>query len=204
MANFHVIIVGAGLAGPLLANGLLASGVSVAVYEKLGTEIKRDGYQMRIAQPSFKSFEMLLDAEKYDKIRGKMGHFSENQRTTPHWYDSKFNFIFDFGRLNNEYHGSAPMDRVVLRNVLMEEPLKHNVVHFAKGFNRYEILNFNQANEKVRVWFDDGSSSDCDLLIGADGSRSKVGQCYKSGSNIEHLHEHFSAGQPNNWAQQYS
>lgn len=180
MSSFNVIIIGGGLAGPLLANGLIASGINVEVYEKLATDSKREGYQIRIAEPSVQSFDMMLDQDKIDRIKSKMGRFAQKQRTTPLWYDSQFNFLFDMGRFSSKYHGSAPMDRVVLRDILIEKPTAHGVLHSGKSFKSYEILNPNRVDEKVRVWFDDGSSADCQLLIAADGSHSKVSGLLKT------------------------
>ena len=174
MADFKVIVVGGGLAGLLLANGLSAAEINVEVYERMRDDVKRDGYQIRIAQPSFTSFEKLLSQEQNRRIRSKMGVYQDNQRTTPIWYDHQLNPLFDMGRFDSQYHGSAPMDRVILRDIMLEEPAARGLVKTGKGFSSYKILNPGEEKESVRVHFDDGTSADCDLLIGADGSHSKV------------------------------
>ncbi|KAL2070964.1 hypothetical protein VTL71DRAFT_13990 [Oculimacula yallundae] len=174
MSTFDVIIIGAGLAGPLLANGLIASGISVRIYEKQLVDAKREGYQIRIAEPSLQSFDMMLENDKIDKIKSKMGRFAQRQRTTPFWYDADFRFLFDMGRVSSKYHGSAPMDRVVLRDILIEKPTLQGVLHYGKSFTSYEILNQNKHDEKVRVRFEDGTAAECHLLIAADGSQSGI------------------------------
>lgn len=104
----------------------------------------------------------------------KIGLFQSNKETTPQLYDHKMKMLVDMGRLSEQYHGSAPMDRVVLRDIIMEQPLSKGIVHHGRTLCKYEIIS-KQGIEKVRVFFEDGTFADCDILIGADGSHSKVG-----------------------------
>ncbi|KAI7975500.1 hypothetical protein EIK77_002305 [Talaromyces pinophilus] len=160
MGEFNVIIVGGGLAGPLLASGLLQSGVKVDVYEKLAGDAKRDGYQIRVAQPCLRAFRENLSADQCQRINAKLGHFDTNKETTPIWYDHKLNTLLHMGRINEQYHGSAPIDRVILRNIIIEQPVEKGIMHFGKSFSGYEIIS-DQGRERVRVSFEDGSSADC-------------------------------------------
>ncbi|KAL5358847.1 hypothetical protein BJX96DRAFT_173816 [Aspergillus floccosus] len=172
-AEFNVIIVGGGLAGPLLASGLIQKGIKVDLYEKLEKNSKRDGFTIRVAQPCLQAFQDCLSAEQFGKIKGRMGRFEDNQETTPIWYDHKMNSLLNMSQFSTGYHGSSPMDRVVLRDTIMEAPLREGIVHHGKSFYQYDIIKTESGDEKVRVWFQDGTSADGDILIAADGSHSR-------------------------------
>ncbi|WXC42960.1 hypothetical protein QX201_002734 [Fusarium graminearum] len=174
MSNFKVIIVGGGLAGPLLASGLIRKGVKVDLYERLEEHAKRDGYTIRVAQPCLQAFEECLDADAFNQIKRRMGHFEGNQETTPIWYDYKMKPLLNMSRFSTNYHGSSPMDRVVLRDTIIQKPVKEGIVHYGKSFSRYEMIKTESGQEKVRVWFQDGTSADGDVLIAADGNHSRV------------------------------
>ncbi|PCD39382.1 hypothetical protein FGRA07_00653 [Fusarium graminearum] len=155
MSNFKVIIVGGGLAGPLLASGLIRKGVKVDLYERLEEHAKRDGYTIRVAQPCLQAFEECLDADAFNQIKRRMGHFEGNQETTPIWYDYKMKPLLNMSRFSTNYH------------------VKEGIVHYGKSFSRYEMIKTESGQEKVRVWFQDGTSADGDVLIAADGNHSR-------------------------------
>ncbi|KUL84953.1 hypothetical protein ZTR_07906 [Talaromyces verruculosus] len=174
MSKFKVIIVGGGLAGPLLASGLLQKGIEVELYEKLEENSKRDGFTIRVAQPCLQAFQECLSAEQFKKIKKRMGRFEDNEETTPIWYDYKMNPLLNMSRFSTSYHGSSPMDRVVLRDTIMEAPLREGIVYHGKSLHRYDSIKTDNGDEKVRVWFEDGTSADGDILIAADGSHSRI------------------------------
>jgi 2-polyprenyl-6-methoxyphenol hydroxylase-like FAD-dependent oxidoreductase len=55
-----------------------------------------------------------------------------------------------------------------LRKALLHKSEKF--VKFGKAFKRYERLR----NGTVKIYFDDGTTEDCDILVGADGANSRV------------------------------
>lgn len=72
------------------------------------------------------------------------------------------------------YAKSFATSRVVLHDIITE-PLKQNrVVKYGHTFSRYEIIHDTNGNERVCAYFSNSSFDDCDILVGADGSRSQV------------------------------
>ena len=77
------------------------------------------------------------------------------------------------GALSAKIHGqtvSSLVDRAVLRNAMISSLPAHVPVHYGKQFNSYE----ESATDGVTVRFADGTSERGDVLIGADGARSRV------------------------------
>ncbi|KAG7405446.1 FAD-dependent monooxygenase cctM [Fusarium oxysporum f. sp. rapae] len=173
MSPFKVIIVGAGLSGSLLANGLIRHDVNVAVYERLDRNVKREGYQIRMGANALAGFRTCLDKEHIDKIISKFGKSGGRISSAPVVYGSDFKPLLDFTKFPT-YSKSAPINRVTLRDALAGPVYDAGRMHYNKEFDRYEIITDNKGRELVRVWFKDGSSDTADILIGADGSHSKI------------------------------
>ncbi|ODM17661.1 hypothetical protein SI65_07336 [Aspergillus cristatus] len=148
MAPFKVIIVGGGLAGALLANGLRNNDMDVTVYERDERDMEREGYQIRLGESAMLGFRACLRGQDIAAISKSFAIPS--------------------------YAKSFAISRVVLHDILTE-PLKQNgLVKYGNAFLRYEIIHEADGGERVRAYFPDSSFDDCDILIGADGSRSQV------------------------------
>lgn len=178
MSEFKVIIIGGGLSGALLANGLLRHGVSTTVYERDPEDHQREGYQIRLGEPSLIGFRACLDETRISQIEAKFGlsegNVQDPARKTvgPHVYTSRFEPVVDLNAFPN-YSTSSAIDRVVLRSFLADPVKEQGCLRYGKAFDRYEIIPSEKA-DKVRVCFKDGSFEICDVLIGADGSGSQV------------------------------
>lgn len=173
MAPFKVIIVGSGLAGNLLANGLLNNNIEVEVYERLARDAEREGYQIRLGENSLKGFRACLTPERKNAIISKFGRSSGKLSAAPIIYDGNFKPLLDLNRFPN-YEKSAAISRKILRDLLAEPLDDAGKTYYDKSFKDYSIINPGFENEMVRVRFQDGTSSDCDVLIAADGANSKV------------------------------
>lgn len=175
MSSFKVIIVGGGLAGSLLANGLMNNNIDFTLYERDPADSKREGYQIRMGDAALEGFEACLTPDHVAAITSKLGMSSNLSSTAPILCTSQFKVVLDLSQLPT-YSRSAAINRVALRNLLVAPVQKTNHVEFEKAFSRFEIIRQDDGQERVKVHFADGSSDLCDVLVGADGSGSKVSQ----------------------------
>jgi len=173
MAQLKVVIIGSGLSGSLLANGLIANNIDVAVYERLERHANREGYQIRLGAPALIGMRACLSSDQITSIAAKFGRAGGLKSAAPVIYNNAFQPLIDLSRFP-AYTKSAPINRGILRDALSDPVDNAGKLSYSRSFVRYEILKAGTSKEEVRVWFDDGSHDDCDILIGADGSHSKV------------------------------
>ncbi|KAJ4245780.1 hypothetical protein NW762_013904 [Fusarium torreyae] len=190
MAPFKVIIVGGGLSGALLANGLLNNNVDVTVYERDVQHSKREGYQIRLGDAAIKALTLCCTEEHSTAILRKLGQSTGVTLTAPTLCNTKLEPVLDLSTLP-AYSKSSAINRVVLRDLLLEPVNAKSSIKFGKAFQRYEIISDDAGGDKVVVYFADGTSNTCDILIGADGSGSKVNKLVGAG-NIVDIKTHWS------------
>ncbi|KAH9436425.1 hypothetical protein MCOR27_000522 [Pyricularia oryzae] len=181
MAALDVIIIGGGLAGACLANGLLNKAkdlVNVDVYEMDKRDSQRDGYQIRLGSYALTGFRACLTDRQYADLLLSFGRSGGVVSSAPTIFNPKMELLLELGKFP-AYTKSAPIGRARLRNMLQAPLLEHNMMHHGKTFVRYEILKAAQGSSspedrRIRVHFADGTSADCDVLISAEGSGSRI------------------------------
>ncbi|KAL2071053.1 hypothetical protein VTL71DRAFT_12288 [Oculimacula yallundae] len=194
MPGLKVIIIGGGLSGALLANGLINNDINVAIYERDIEETKREGYQIRLGEPSLTAFRACLPASQVSTIEQKFGVSSKSNKSqksliAPCIFSTKMKVILDLGKLPT-YSVSTAISRIVLRNFLVDPVKEKGAIEFGKGFDHYEIIEDGEGCEKVRVHFSDGETEVCDILVGADGSASRINKQLGL-NNIQEIKSHF-------------
>jgi 2-polyprenyl-6-methoxyphenol hydroxylase-like FAD-dependent oxidoreductase len=167
----NVVIIGAGTGGLCLAHGLIRQGIDVAVYERDRT--RRDGlqgYRVGISPDGSRALHACLPPELYAIF---VATCARPPRSLT-FLDEHLRPLLSIGEADGLHIGSDPVDseksvsRMTLRQVLLTGV--EDVVHFDKVFSRYE----ERSDGTVEAFFEDGTSVVADLLVGADGSNSRV------------------------------
>lgn len=167
----RIAVVGGGIGGLCLAHGLRKAGVDVAVYERDRSRTDRlQGYRVHINAHGAAALRECLPAanwERFERSAGSSGNgfgFLTDQLKPLLVLDS-----------DAEQHYSA--SRITLRQVLLDGL----DVRFGKRFERYE------QGDGITLHFDDGTTAECDVLVGADGIRSRVRKQYLPHAGTENV-----------------
>jgi salicylate hydroxylase len=164
---FHVLIVGGGIGGLTLAQGLKRAGVSAAVYERDRSLTDRlQGYRVHISPTGSRALYECLPPHLFDIFDRTCGAPNIAVR----FFTEQMRVLLAF---DGELVASADpvarhraASRITLRQVLLAEL---NNVHFGKTFERYE-----QRGGQILAHFEDGTSAAGDVLVAADGGGSRV------------------------------
>lgn len=181
----RVGIIGAGIGGLTLANGLIndpQSRYAVTIYERdtAAFDSERGGYVLRIANNGFHALKSVSDPKTWRELQdvwraeGKHPH-------APTMTDPKtFAPVWRFSQ-TKMYPQSLPIARTGLKSLLLRKVLEEKVVKFRHTFSRFEIVDADDTGKehKIIVHFEDPATSppaEVDVLIAADGSRSRINQ----------------------------
>ncbi|SOE95361.1 2-polyprenyl-6-methoxyphenol hydroxylase [Burkholderia sp. D7] len=160
----NVIIIGAGTGGLCLAHGLKQAGINVTLYERDLTRTDGlQGYRVGINAHGVTSLKACLPPDLF-------ATFVATCARTPRHFNILTERLTELlsVTLDEESMGGKSVSRMTLRQVLLTGLEQY--IRFDKTFTRYE----QHANGSVTAFFDDGTQATADLLIGADGARSKV------------------------------
>ncbi|MBB6671828.1 FAD-dependent oxidoreductase [Cohnella nanjingensis] len=167
----HILVIGGGIGGLCLAQGLKQAGISVAVYERDRTPTAREqGYRIHIDPTGSRSLHECLPPVLWDAFVATagdpgtgFGFLTERLRKLVMIEDEIFT-----GGVYDPAEGHHAASRLTLRQILLAG--LEDAVIFDKEFVRYE----QSPDGKVTAFFADGTTAVGDLLVGADGANSRV------------------------------
>jgi 2-polyprenyl-6-methoxyphenol hydroxylase-like FAD-dependent oxidoreductase len=161
----RVLVIGGGIGGLCLAQGLIKSGLEVAVFERdAHAAVRGQGYRVSIKDVGAHALHDCLPTELFDLCV----ETSIRQATTMAFTDEQLipKFRKDIPHLTPGLAGFGA-NRLTLREILLSGI--DGCVHFGKTCTGYQRL-----GDRVRAVFADGTSAEGDLLVGADGTGSAI------------------------------
>ncbi|ALS58569.1 FAD-dependent oxidoreductase [Pandoraea norimbergensis] len=198
MSALHVTIIGAGLGGLCLAQGLRRAGIPFDVFERDSAPAARfQGYRLRIDANGFDAIDQCLPDGQAQRLRQHAavarngGHFvtpaldNADVVLPPSWHESHTESPTEPAVVRHpapqqhrniaraKTHDGAPpgdlsMHRQTLREILLDGILDH--VHFGKTFTHTTRT----ADGQRVAHFEDGTCSAPSLIVAADGTHSRV------------------------------
>ena len=162
------MVIGAGTGGLALAHGLRASGIRVRVFERDRNLTERaQGYRLTISVQGARALQSCLPKANFEHFVAASAKVS----AAVSFFDHKLRRLL-FVEVPNtgqtDPYAARPISRVALRQVLAEG--LEDTVTYGKTFHSYDTTQGGQ----VVARFEDGSSAEGDVLVGADGAASRV------------------------------
>jgi 2-polyprenyl-6-methoxyphenol hydroxylase-like FAD-dependent oxidoreductase len=168
------MIMGGGIGGLCLAQGLRKAGMAATVYERDGSPISRaQGFRIHISPMGSQALHECLPPDLYKLFRSTCGEFGQGfTMTTEHLTE-----LMSLTDLNSHQPPDAiqthlSVSRITLRRVLLAG-MESNV-YFGKRCSSFVTL----PDGRIEVRFEDGTTAQGDVLVGADGVNSAVRKQY--------------------------
>lgn len=176
--DFHVVIIGGGLGGLCLAQGLKQAGIRFSVYERDRSATSRpQGYRIHIDPQGSRALHQVLPERLWRIFTATGGQFSQGFTVMTEGMQELLSLrAADAGKMDPVAQHRS-ISRVHLRRVLLAG--LEDAVHFDRRFLRYE----ESSEGKLTVFFEDGSRVEADVLVAADGIHSRVRRQYLPGAD---------------------
>lgn len=162
----HVVIVGAGLGGLCLAQGLRRAGIDVTVYERDEQAVARQqGYRIHVDTDGRAGLAHNLPPQLYQLFLATSGRAEVD---TP-LFDNQLTLLA--AALGEPHVDPLAVDRLTLRQVLLTGI--EDAVRFGHQCTGYSVQ-----GDQVTAHFANGRSAKGDVLVAADGVHSVIRQQY--------------------------
>ena len=163
MSSFHILIIGAGLGGLALANGLTRQSIHCTIFERDATPRDRlQGYRIVLrneANSNVQTMDALRDLLT-DQLQTKLFSMTGDGGSAATALDENLSPTNAF-KLPGD---SISIGRMALRDVFLDG-LEKGVMQLGKKFVSYE-----RRGDKIIAKFEDGEEVEGDFLVAADVS----------------------------------
>jgi 2-polyprenyl-6-methoxyphenol hydroxylase-like FAD-dependent oxidoreductase len=176
----RVLVIGGGIGGLCLAQGLRRAGVEVAVYERDRSRTDRlEGFRIHINPAGSRALHACLTPRGWQEFLATAGNpaggftfLTEQLEQLVHVDEQLM-----YGASDDPAERQYPVDRTTLRHLLLDG--LDDTVRFDRTFERYAV----DPDGRVTAHFADGSTATGDVLVGADGAGSRARVQYLPGND---------------------
>ena len=171
----EVIVIGGGIGGLCLAQGLLPSGANVRVYERgRSSDDWVRGYRIHVNQMGARSLHQCLPRPLWEAFTATSGHPGPGFGFHTHHLE-RLVFVEE-SVMTGDTASAADAQYATSRSTLhtLLAAGLNDVIQYGKTFERYE----SRSDGRVTAFFADGTHTTGDVLVGADGAGSRVRRQY--------------------------
>ncbi|MBT9331127.1 FAD-dependent oxidoreductase [Paracidobacterium acidisoli] len=174
--DLHVLVIGGGIGGLCLAQGLKKSGVSVTVCERDTSAAARlQGFRIHIDPQGSQALHDCLPEHRWNLFTATCGDYGRGFTLLSEKLDELMQY-----REPHETADPVRRHRSVSRSTLRQVLLAGlgDTVRFNRRFVRYE----RGPEGRITAFFEDGSTEQADVMVAADGVNSRVREQYLPGN----------------------
>jgi 2-polyprenyl-6-methoxyphenol hydroxylase-like FAD-dependent oxidoreductase len=170
--DFQIAIIGGGIGGLCLAQGLKKAGIRATVYERDETPSSRlQGFRIHIDPEGSKALHQCLPQDLWEIFDQTGGVFSQGFTVLTEQLTELLS-IRGEGAPADPVARHRSISRITLRRILLAG--LSDAVHFGKRFVRYDEL----PDGGFALQFEDGRTVGADIVVAADGVNSAVRNQY--------------------------
>lgn len=169
----RIAIIGAGLGGLCLAQGLRKNGIDCKIFEKdPAINTRTQGYRIRVNEPGRQALQECLPQDLYNLFINTCAASRSGMHVLTTSLESSQNDLVESWSDGVKDVPDLKPNRLTLREILLQGLAES--ICFGKELTDWKELE----NSKVKLSFADGTAYTADLVIAADGVHSKIGKEY--------------------------